>query len=458
MIRVWGGGIYEQEVFYETCDRLGLMVWQDFMFACGEYPEYPAFLDAVRHEAEEVVLRLRNHPSIVLWCGNNECEWIYCNDHPGKGPDAMRGATIFRDLLPGIVHTFDGTRPYWRSTPFGDGFPNAEGNGNHHQWSVWSHWKDYTEYRTVNARFVAEFGFQAPPDRRTLERVMDPDERTPQSAVMEHHNKQVEGPERLFRFMAAHFAVPADWESFFHTGQLLQAEALRCAVEHWRRRKYRTAGALFWQLNDCWPVTSWAVIDSDLRPKAGYHYAKRFFAQTLVSFAERDGAIAVWGTHDGDDVVESRLVLTLRTLKGGTVWRATVPVVLQPDSSGVLYEVPAAVLAKADPATVTMTAELVKGRKIVAANRHFLVEVKHLVLPRVRLQCSVKVVARGVYRVRVRANVAAVAVVLSMTRGDAAFEDNWFTMDAGETREVTFTSALPPTVVRRAIKVRALNS
>ncbi len=457
MIRVWGGGIYEQEIFYATCDRLGLMVWQDFMFACGEYPEYPSFLQEVQHEAEDVVLRLRNHPSIVLWCGNNECEWLYCTDHPGARPDKMRGATIFRDVLPQVVKTLDGTRPYWRSTPFGDGFPNAEDNGNHHEWDVWSKWKDYAEYRTVKARFVSEFGFQAPPDRRTFEEVMDPADRTPQSAVMEHHNKQVEGPERLFRFMAAHFPVPADWETYFHTGQLLQAEALRTAVEHWRRRKYRTAGALFWQLNDCWPVTSWSVIDSKLRPKGGYFYAKRFFAETLVSFANAEDGLAVWGTHDGDMAVEGKLQVKLRTLKGATLWRTTVPVTLAPDSSAVLCAIPAAVLAKADPANATLTAELVKGKKVLAVNRHFFTEIKYLALPKAKLQCSVRVVSRGVYRARVRTNVAALAVVLSVTKGEASFTDNWFTLDAGETREVEFTSSLSAQAVRKAITVRALN-
>ncbi len=144
MIRVWGGGIYEQDVFYDLCDRLGLMVWQDFMYACGEYPQYPAFLRAAREEAAQVVRRLRNHPTIVLWCGNNECEWLYCTENPDEGPDDMRGATIFRDILPDVCSSEDGTRPYWRSSPFGHGFPNEEANGNHHQWVVWSSWKDFT--------------------------------------------------------------------------------------------------------------------------------------------------------------------------------------------------------------------------------------------------------------------------------------------------------------------------
>ena len=458
MIRVWGGGIYEQDRFYELCDQLGLMVWQDFMFACGEYPEIPSFLEDVRHEAKEVVRRLRNHVSIVLWCGNNECEWYFCTTHPGKGPDKMRGATIFRDLLPSVVEAVDGTRPYWRSTPFGDGFPNAEDNGNHHEWDVWSAWKDYNGYRDVKARFISEFGFQGPPDRRTMERAMDPEDRTPQSAVMEHHNKQVEGPERLFRFMAAHFTLPADWASFFHTGQLMQAEALRCAVEHWRRRKYRTAGALFWQLNDCWPVTSWSVIDSDLRPKASYHFARRFFAPTLISFAERDGQVEVWGTHDGTEDIEGRLAVRIRTLKGVLVWRESVSVAMKADSSQVVCVIPAAVLQKADPSAVSITAELVHGSRHIAGNRHFLREIKHLQLPTARVAVSVKVVARGVYRARVRTNAFAIGVALSMERGEAEFRDNWFTLDAGETREVEFTSTLSPVAVRRAIRVRALNS
>jgi beta-galactosidase/beta-glucuronidase len=284
----------------DLCDRLGLMVWQDFMFACGEYPETPWFMAQVRDEAEKAVARLRNHPSVVLWCGNNECEWLYCTEHPDRSPGDMTGARIFRDVLPSVVRRMDGTRPWWRSSPFGAGFPNAETSGNHHQWDVWSRWKDYTEYENDNARFVTEFGFQAPPHIRTLEEVTLPEERHPQSRVMEHHNKQVEGTERLIRFVAAHHRLPRDLAEFVDRGQLVQAEALKCAAEHWRRRKYLTAGVLFWQLNDCWPVTSWSVIDSRMRPKAAWYYARRFFAPLLVSFRRRPAAPEVWITSDRD--------------------------------------------------------------------------------------------------------------------------------------------------------------
>ncbi len=169
MMRVWGGGIYEQEIFYNLCDRLGLLVWQDFMFACGEYPQTPWFLNLVKDEATKAVTRLRNHPSLAVWCGNNECEWLFCTENPDKTADDMTGAVIFNKVLPAIVKKSDNSRPYWRSSPFGAGFPNDETNGTHHQWNVWSFWKDYKEYENVNARFVSEFGFQAPANIRTWE-------------------------------------------------------------------------------------------------------------------------------------------------------------------------------------------------------------------------------------------------------------------------------------------------
>lgn len=320
MIRVWGGGIYEQDVFYELCDRLGLMVWQDFMFVCGEYPEQPWFLRLVKDEAAKAITRLRNHPSITIWCGNNECEWIFCTENPDKTADDMTGAPIFRDLLPSLCRSLDGTRPYWRSSPFGIVFPNAESSGNHHQWAVWGLWKDYEEYENDNARFVTEFGFQAPAHLRTFESVTVPSDRTAQSKVFEHHNKLTEGTERLFRFQAAHYTVGTELDDFIYKGQLVQAEALKTAVEHWRRRKFKTAGSLFWQLNDCWPVSSWAVIDSALRPKAAYYYAKKFFAPILVSLKKRQDGLEVWVTNDLLSPVVGELEVSLRSFDGAVAW------------------------------------------------------------------------------------------------------------------------------------------
>jgi beta-mannosidase len=454
MIRVWGGGIYEKDVFYDLCDRLGLMVWQDFMYACGEYPDHPSFLEEARHEAELTVKRLRNHPAIVLWCGNNECEWIFCTGNPGKGPDAMRGSAIFRDVLPAVVQEFDGTRPYWRSTPFGEGFPNAQENGNHHQWEVWSMWKDYTLYRQDNARFVSEFGFQGPAGRRTIESVLAPGDRSPQSLAMVHHNKQVEGTERIFKFLSGHYRVTGEWEGFLYTGQLLQAEALKCAVEHWRRRKFRTAGALFWQLNDCWPVTSWSVIDSALRPKAAYYAARRFFAPLLVSFAPVEGGLEVWGTSDFLTPVEGRLNVRLQTFGGKVRASTTMPLRLPANSSERLFAIPAAWRKKGGD---YMRAEITDRGRPISVNRFLFAEPKDCAFPTARVRVGLEKLGPASYRAVLSSNVFALGVVLSSPGNGVQFHDNFVDLDAGVAHEIAIASRLSLARLRKSLTVKALN-
>ena len=455
MIRIWGGGVYEREIFYDECDRLGLMVWQDFMYACGEYPDHRSFLDEARREAEAVVRRLRNHPSLVLWCGNNECEWIFCSANPGKGPDEMRGAAIFKRVLREVTEELDGTRPYWRSTPFGDGFPNSESTGNHHQWEVWSMWQDYGKYRNDRARFVSEFGFQAPAHPRTMESVLEPRDLQPQSEAMEHHNKQVEGTERLIRFMAGHYALPGTWEEFLYTGQLLQAEALKCAVEHWRRRKFRTAGALFWQLNDCWPVTSWSVIDSALRPKAAYYAARRFFAPVLVSFAPAEEGVEVWGTNDLLVLQEAQLDLRLCTFEGKTLAKTTLCVRMPANSSEKLHLVPPGWKERGGD---YLRALFRDGRRTVAVNRFLLREPKHSDFPSPRIGLRLAKIGPGSYRAALTSNVFALGVVVSSSREGVYFHDNFVDLDPGVEHEIQITTRLSSPVLRRSLTTHALNS
>ena len=436
MIRVWGGGIYEQDAFYEACDRFGLMVWQDFMFACGEYPQEPWFLAQVKEEAEKVVKRLRNHPSLVVWCGNNECEWLFCTENPGKTADDMRGAAIFRDILPSVVSQLDGTRIYWRSSPFGDGSPNDESNGTHHQWKVWSDWKDYGEYTNDSARFIAEFGFQAPPDPRTFAEAMLPTDLSPQSPVMEHHNKQVEGQERLFRFQAAHYRVASDWEEFILKCQFVQAEALKTAVEHWRQRKFATSGSLFWQLNDCWPVSSWAVIDSALRPKAGYYYAKRFFAPLLVMFHAAGEGYEVRVVNDLLKPVSGTLKISRRSFTGRTVWKRETPCRIPANSAST-----GAIVRERDLVGLVNEDEylhavlFVKG-KSVAENRMFFAEPRCSHFPAVTPKVTIAQKAEGMFAITLHADAFVKNLRLSLSGGEAMFEDNYFDLDPGERKTV----------------------
>lgn len=456
MIRVWGGGIYERDLFYELCDRLGLMVWQDFMFACGEYPEQPWFLKNVQSEAEIAVKQLRNHPSLVLWCGNNECEWIFCANNPGKRPNDMTGARIFRKVLPGVCRTLDGTRPYWRSSPFGSGFPNDESNGNHHQWRVWSQWVDFREYEKDHGRFVTEFGFQAPATVRTMESCTLPEDRLPQGKVLEHHNKQVEGTERLIRFVGGHYLVDTDFDRFTYLGQLLQAEALKCAVEHWRRRKYCTAGALFWQLNDCWPVTSWSVIDSGLRPKAAYFYAKRFFAPILVSFSRRGSQLEIWVTNDTDTNVAGTLTVDCRSFDGEIVRIDRADVTVGRDASQRLLVLDESVLQQVQRDRQYFHAQLWVEGAAVAENREFLEEPKHLLLPEPEVQLDFREESDVCVVLRVSAKRFLRDLEVDVEGTDALFDDNYVDVDPGSTRDIRIRSTFPLPRLETKIRLRWL--
>lgn len=456
IIRVWGGGIYEQDLFYRLCDELGLMVWQDFMYACGEYPELPWFITQSRHEAEVVVKRLRNHPSIVVWCGNNECEWLFCTENPDKTADDMNGAKIFRDVLPAVCRTYDGTRPYWRSSPFGSGFPNAESNGNHHQWNVWSFWKDYKEYENDNARFVTEFGFQAPANRTTFEEVTLPSDRHPQSRVMEHHNKQVEGTERLIRFQAAHYNLSTTFDGFIYKGQLVQAEALKCAVEHWRRRKFKTAGAIFWQLNDCWPVSSWAVVDSALRPKAGYYFAKKFFAPLLVSFKRSGDSVEVWVTNDHLKSISGKLNVALKSFDGKKVWKKNVNLMIPANSSRKVMSVDSSIFPRSNPVSHYLIAGVSIDGSIVSENRHFFLEPKHLELPRGKVQTKISKLKSGKMQIAIRSDFLIKNVRLELDGTDIIPEDNYFDVDAKMVKVVTFSCNRSLVDVRKKMRLRWL--
>jgi beta-mannosidase len=453
MLRVWGGGFYENDIFYELCDRLGLMVWQDFMYACGEYPESAWFLKQAAVEAEAVVKRLRNHPSIVLWCGNNECEWMYCTNHPEKTPDDMRGAKIFREILQDVCRRLDGTRPYWRSSPFGSGFPNSQTNGNNHEWGVWSRWKDYPDYAKNASRFVTEFGFQSLPERATIGAVTLPSDRHMQSPVIEHHNKQIAGTERLFRFQAAHYRVPGDFDRWIYKSQLAQAEALKFAVEHWRRRKFRTSGSIFWQLNDCWPVSSWAVIDSGLRPKAAYYFARRFFAPVLVSFKRVDRGIEVWITNDLPRPASGVLTLSLRSFARAERWKRRIPLRIRANSTLMAYLIPASVYTASDPFSHYLRAALGGGSAGESENRFFFAEPKHLLLPRAKVSARVRTLKEGRAGLTLQSDRFVKNLCLGVTGEDAAFDDNYFDLDAGLARNIVVHSRFDARELKRRLRL-----
>jgi len=319
MLRIWGGGIYEDPAFYEACDELGIMVWQDFMYACAQYPdELDWFQGLAREEARQVLLALRNHPSIVLWCGNNENNWGF-DEWWHNGVPKYLGNTIYREILPQLCDAYDPSRPYWVSSPYGDTKPNAMSDGDRHSWNVWSSWQDYDGYLQDTGRFISEFGFQAMPTWRTVLSYTAPEDRRILSPVIVGHNKMVAGTERLMRFMVGRVGLPKDLHSFVHLSQFVQAEAIKTGVEHWRLRQFMTSGALFWQFNDCWPVASWSCLDYYRRKKGLYHYARRFFDTLLPVLSKEGDEIVLRGVSDRLEEVEGKARISAYRLDGTRV-------------------------------------------------------------------------------------------------------------------------------------------
>ena len=290
MIRVWGGGYYPDDWFYDACDELGLLVWQDFMFACAVYELTDAFEENITAEFVDNIRRLRHHPSLGLWCGNNEMEQFMdvenWNPTPKQKADYIR---MYEYIIPKTLKVFDPDTFYWPASPSSGGgfdFPNDPNRGDVHYWDVWHGNKPFTEYRKFFFRFASEFGFQSFPSPKTIQQFTLPEDRNVFSYVMEKHQRNNAANGKILSYLAQTYLYPAKFDTLVYASQLLQAEAIRYGVEHWRRNRGRCMGAVYWQVNDCWPVASWASIDYYGRWKALHYLAKRFYAPVLLSCQE----------------------------------------------------------------------------------------------------------------------------------------------------------------------------
>lgn len=292
-IRVWGGGFYPDDWFYDLCDELGLVVWQDFMFACSVYELTPEFEANIRREFEDNIKRIRHHACLGLWCGNNEMEMFVDERCWVTKPTEVRDYLLmYERIIPEVLKEYDPQTFYWPASPSSGGSfdnPNDPDRGDVHYWKVWHGNRPFSEYRKFFFRYASEFGFQAFPARRTLETITDEErDLNPFSYVMEKHQRNYGANGKIMNYMQQMYRYPNDFDTFIYASQLLQADAIRYGVEHFRRNRNnnRCMGAVYWQLNDCWPVISWSSIDYCGRWKALHYYAKRFFAPVLVSCHE----------------------------------------------------------------------------------------------------------------------------------------------------------------------------
>lgn len=298
-IRVWGGGYFQDDAFYDLCDEMGLIVWQDLLFACAVYRLDDHFVENIVAETQDNIRRLRHHASIALWCGNNELEWGWSGWDMGFGNDPHDRANYIKQfewILPETAKKCDPDRFYWLASPSSGGSfddPNDQNRGDVHYWEVWHRLKPFTEYRKYYFRYCSEFGFQSFPSVKTIDTFTLPEDRNIFSDVMECHQKNGTANGRILMYLADNFLYPANLDTLVYASQVLQAEAIKYGVEHWRANRGRCMGSLYWQVNDCWPVASWSSIDYFGRWKPLHYYAKKFYAPLVCSAVENGTTVSL---------------------------------------------------------------------------------------------------------------------------------------------------------------------
>lgn len=454
-IRVWGGGYYPDDAFYDICDELGLMVWQDLMYACAFYDLTPDFERSIRVETHQNVARLRHHASLALICGNNEMEmfmagansalinhrtWEFVPTYPHHITDYVK---MFEYILPAIVKETAPQTYWWPASPSSGGnfdAPNDENRGDNHYWDVWHGEKPFTEYRKFFFRYASEFGFQSFPCLKSVEQFTLPDDRNIFSRVMERHQRNQAANGKILSYLSQTFRYPNSFDDLLYASQLMQAEAIRYGVEHWRRNRGRCMGAIIWQLNDIWPVASWASIDYYGRWKALHYAAKRFFAPVMIS-AEEEGELSqnpkINEYHPAPLKKSFRLNVcneTLRDVMGEVVWALRTPdgaIVRQNQQTLTIPAMSAKWLDKVDCADASLTGHYVsfafvvddvalsEGTCIFCAPKHF-----EFVDPRLTLE------TRGDTLV-VTSHAYAKQVWLESEDADLLLDDNAFDMNPG---------------------------
>lgn len=454
-IRVWGGGYYPDDAFYDICDELGLLVWQDLMYACAFYDLTPDFERSIRVETHQNVARLRHHASLALICGNNEMEmfmagansalinhrtWEFVPTYPHHITDYVK---MFEYILPAIVKETAPQTYWWPASPSSGGnfdAPNDENRGDNHYWDVWHGEKPFTEYRKFFFRYASEFGFQSFPCLKSVEQFTLPDDRNIFSRVMERHQRNQAANGKILSYLSQTFRYPNSFDDLLYASQLMQAEAIRYGVEHWRRNRGRCMGAIIWQLNDIWPVASWASIDYYGRWKALHYAAKRFFAPVMIS-AEEEGELSqnpkINEYHPAPLEKSFRLNVcneTLRDVTGEVVWALRTPdgaIVRQNQQTLTIPAMSAKWMDKVDCADASLTGHYIsfafvvdnvavsEGTCIFCAPKHF-----EFVDPRLTVE------TRG-DTLLVTSHAYAKQVWLESEDADLLLDDNAFDMNPG---------------------------
>jgi len=469
MIRHWGGGYYESDEFYDICDELGIMIWQDFMFGNDWQPGAYDWKLNIAQEAADQLRRLRNHPSIIIWCGNNETEEALAWKDRDKLPADVRFqmwqdyVSTFSGILASAVNRYAPETPYWPSSPSADyeEVNDKYQSGDYHDWSVWHGRVPFTDYEKHNPRFMTEYGFQSFPEMRTVETFTIPEDRlnifTP---VMLAHQKNNEGNVLIRDYMLRDYAQPKDFASFLYASQVLQAEGIKIGAEHLRRNRPRTMGSIYWQLNDCWPVASWASLDYYGRWKALHYYARRFYAPLLVSPHQEEGNVAVYVISDKTTPTVATLRVRILSFDGAVLSDKSQPVTITPLSSKVYLTIPMldiTNLPNADLGKIFAVTDLLVDNKVISSNELFFVPKKDMQLPPPKIDSALAAgSAAGTYTLHLVSPVLARSVYISFGNLDARLADNYFDLLPGQPIDLPITSAISLDDLKAKMKVMSL--
>ncbi len=460
MIRIWGGGIYEDDHFYDLCDQKGILVWQDFMFACFMPPKHEEFIESVRKEAIDNIKRLRHHPSIAIWVGNNEIEggWTSLGYGIRFRNYKKNYLRLFESLLPKLVQEHDPQRYYWPSSPSSHGGfkkPESPNYGDSHFWDVWHGGKPFSIYREHYSRFMSEFGFESFPVMKTIAEFSEEKDWEFQSEVMENHQKNGAGNKKILSYMENRFAIPDDFPSRVTLSQITQAEAMEYGIDHWRRNRkdFRCMGALYWQLNDCWPVASWSSIDYYGRWKALHYFARRFFAPLYASVAEHKESFEIWGVNDTREEKEITLDWWHYSPKGTLLGSKSKEYTLAPANSALLETVETPQGTERGVVFYTISDEtdvIYEGFKILETPSTYTWEDPEL-------SWNLQKWGEGQYGLEITAKKPAIYIHWE-SNSDAKGVENFFSLMPGESKivEITLPEGESPKEFKETLRVASL--
>lgn len=466
MLRVWGGGIYEEDTFYEMCDKYGILVWQDFMFACSMYPGDEHFLESVRNEVIDNIKRIRNHPSIALYCGNNENQvgWYtwgwkprYSTEHQAQYEKEMN--SLFLEVIPQALKETDPTRFYNFSSPSA-GFLNYNYmDGDIHYWGVW-HGKDpFEDYGKHIARFVSEYGFQSYPIMNSIKKFTEPADRNLDSeAMLSHQRCMADGRRdkrlgnRLIKtYMDRYYEEPKDFESYLYASQLVQAEGMTMAIEAHRRNMPVCMGSLYWQINDCWPVASWSGMDYYGTWKALHYAAKRAFSEIIIAPVSQDDSFDLYAASDRLSNADGIIKIKVTDLKGKEVFEKEFPVVIEANTSRLYLTLNKDELMNGeDPENLVITARLISAGNIAAEKIFYFTVPKELELEKP----DIKITANG-NSIELTSDILAKNVYL-WTENGIQFSDNFFDLLPGEKKVISIKLPHDAGEIQSSLRVMSL--